>query len=546
MYYFSFKIWYDLLGTRSIHLPLRRSAYAFVGVHSVSNEFTWDARSLRRFGRKARYKGGITMGNSFYVKPDIDIQLLSTTCTGKGTPSCPSQSPVVIKVNGLQPKLLSSSTRKRGFIFVTVNPATGILEKAFHFDTHAQDVDLFTSMENIEKPRILLGVVKEDAYRRLSEGSKKYLQDTWLGKPMALSAAYEAYVFIGVNLDVKPVWVKQVRKARGAGRAHLNVKVPVAVRGCINPKDPESGKAKERRYKFLESASYQCNKGLIQEGIPAKCMVDGSWKVVSSGLPRCIPDAMANKGNSRKQQNSQNSDMDECSDGSATCPRKSECVKTDASYRCQCNRGYSLEGNVCVDVNECEDKSLYSCPPNSYCVNKVGMYECHCNKGYKHYEDHCRATDGPDSPDTTDADECSKGTHTCTDPFICHDLPGNYECRCKEGYKQVDDDACQDVNECENEHACPVNSECINSIGSFQCKKVRHNDWTVVLDILIGIAALACIVAVAILILRRRQQERHNKKLREKLLGDSLSDIDEWDRDFDPQNYFHTRKNFTE
>lgn len=59
---------------------------------------------------------------------------------------------------------------------MTVNPATGILEKAFHFDTHAQDVDLFTSMENIEKPRILLGVVKEDAYRRLSEGSKKYLQ----------------------------------------------------------------------------------------------------------------------------------------------------------------------------------------------------------------------------------------------------------------------------------------------------------------------------------------------------------------------------------
>ena len=59
---------------------------------------------------------------------------------------------------------------------MTVNPATGMLEKAFHLDTHAKDVDLQTSMEAIEKPRILLGVVKEDAYKRLSESSKKYLQ----------------------------------------------------------------------------------------------------------------------------------------------------------------------------------------------------------------------------------------------------------------------------------------------------------------------------------------------------------------------------------
>ena len=57
------------------------------------------------------------------------------------------------------------------------------------------------------------------------------IQDTWLGKPVTLSAAYEAYVFIGVNLDVKPVWVEQIRKARRAGRAHLKVKVPIGVRG---------------------------------------------------------------------------------------------------------------------------------------------------------------------------------------------------------------------------------------------------------------------------------------------------------------------------
>ena len=59
---------------------------------------------------------------------------------------------------------------------MTVNPATGRLEKAFHLDTHAKDIDLRTSMEGIEKPRILLGVVKEDGYKRLSESSKKYLQ----------------------------------------------------------------------------------------------------------------------------------------------------------------------------------------------------------------------------------------------------------------------------------------------------------------------------------------------------------------------------------
>ena len=58
------------------------------------------------------------------------------------------------------------------------------------------------------------------------------------------------------------------------------------------------------------------------------------------------------------------------------------------------------------------------------------------------------------------------------------------------------------MNECENNDACPVNSECINSIGSFQCNcptgliKVGHlcvipdahqSDWTIALDVLIGI-----------------------------------------------------------
>ena len=63
------------------------------------------------------------------------------------------------------------------------------------------------------------------------------------------------------------------------------------------------------------------------------------------------------------------------------------------------------------------------------------------------------------------------------------------------------------MNECESDDVCPVNSECINSIGSFQCKctngliKVGHlcvipddahpkshqKDWTIVLDVLIGI-----------------------------------------------------------
>ena len=57
--------------------------------------------------------------------------------------------------------------------------------------------------------------------------------------------------------------------------------------------------------------------------------------------------------------------------------------------------------------------------------------------------------------------------------------------------------------------------------------------------------ALASITAIVVLIVRRKKQEEHNKKLREKLLGGSLSDED-WDRDFDPENYFHTKKNFTE
>ena len=46
--------------------------------------------------------------------------------------------------------------------------------------------------------------------------------------------------------------------------------------------------------------------------------------------------------------------IDECSNGEASCPANSDCIDTPGSYICSCRYGYRLNGDVCENIDECK------------------------------------------------------------------------------------------------------------------------------------------------------------------------------------------------
>ena len=43
-------------------------------------------------------------------------------------------------------------------------------------------------------------------------------------------------------------------------------------------------------------------------------------------------------------------DMNECDTGTFTCVTNAHCVNNDGSYYCQCNTGYTGDGNTCTGM----------------------------------------------------------------------------------------------------------------------------------------------------------------------------------------------------
>ena len=69
-------------------------------------------------------------------------------------------------------------------------------------------------------------------------------------------------------------------------------------------------------------------------------------------------------------------------------------------YTCVgCPSGLELQGDTCVDTNECNSPSLHGC--DHTCTNVPGSYTCGCRDGYR------LATDGRTC---TDVNECAEQT----------------------------------------------------------------------------------------------------------------------------------------
>lgn len=96
------------------------------------------------------------------------------------------------------------------------------------------------------------------------------------------------------------------------------------------------------------------------------------------------------------------------------------CTNTDGSYECRCNLGWTGDGYVCIDADDCE---FSPCAHGGTC-NDCGTlcFLCDCVAGWR------GTTCG------TDWNECVMGVHMCNDEATCLNNPGSYDCVCDPGW----------------------------------------------------------------------------------------------------------------
>ena len=109
---------------------------------------------------------------------------------------------------------------------------------------------------------------------------------------------------------------------------------------------------------------------------------------------------------------------------SASCSQSATFSDAQGTAKCVCNRGFEGDGKVCKDIDEC----IFSpCGPASVCVNTVGSYQCKCRKGFQQTQEAC-----------IDIDECSLGSQNliplpCPLQAQCYNFSGTFDCICPRG-----------------------------------------------------------------------------------------------------------------
>ncbi|CAD5124520.1 DgyrCDS12799 [Dimorphilus gyrociliatus] len=115
-------------------------------------------------------------------------------------------------------------------------------------------------------------------------------------------------------------------------------------------------------------------------------------------------------------------DYDECTNPNTCDGDRGVCINTLGSYYCGCKDGYELDGNSCVQINECERYPNLchrdsSCTNGHCCTDKnptEGRYICHCPDGYDLYkEDDQMGVETKDGEDGRQSWHVVSFNHTC-------------------------------------------------------------------------------------------------------------------------------------
>ncbi|VDK53496.1 unnamed protein product [Anisakis simplex] len=158
-------------------------------------------------------------------------------------------------------------------------------------------------------------------------------------------------------------------------------------------------------------------------------------------------------------------DVDECRlMGDMACDKNAICINTQGSYKCQCNQGYEGEGlpGMCIDIDECSSARLNKCDMSTtMCRNTDGSFLCVCKEGFM--------STGLNDYSCADINECLNKTNAVCVGHHCNNLPGGYRCDCMQGFKlEPNGHKCIDINECIG-HPCSANANCVNTPGSYSC-----------------------------------------------------------------------------
>ncbi|KAG5447785.1 Fibulin-1 [Clonorchis sinensis] len=186
-------------------------------------------------------------------------------------------------------------------------------------------------------------------------------------------------------------------------------------------------------------------------------------------------------------------DIDECMEKSFNCALDEVCVNTDGGYKCvpspcnptqifdyelkscTCPKGWKNVNETCIDINECEEMDN-PCSPGETCINRAGGHRCiklnECPPGFERPSPYSQCQD---------IDECALGIAKCGDNMNCVNTAGSYMCMCKQGFKNLDDQTCIDLDECllfGADSVCPdPRARCVNTNGSHICLCPEGYTW---------------------------------------------------------------------
>ncbi|XP_070769594.1 pro-epidermal growth factor [Enoplosus armatus] len=142
------------------------------------------------------------------------------------------------------------------------------------------------------------------------------------------------------------------------------------------------------------------------------------------------------------------SDQNECY--SLRCDVNAECRLNAGSPTCLCLEGFTGDGQLCVDIDECK-QGTHKCDKNAECQNTLGKYLCKCQTGYHGNDKICQelettspwVTTGSPADVTTrhhnsNSVESCPSTHEsyCLYEGVCFYFPEmeSYACNCVSGY----------------------------------------------------------------------------------------------------------------